>query len=150
MQELAAAVVNLYEPLAQQREISLQQMLTPVAGRGERELLLQAVCHLFDNAIKFSPTGACITIDLRRGGDGIVLAIYDQGRGIDRNDLAWVCERFFRGEWARDTHGSVLGLSMVKAICAHHCAAISLHDNDPGLTGSITFSRVSGILGGVA
>lgn len=95
MQALAAAAVDLYEPLAQQRELSLQQMLTPVAGRGERELLLQAVCYLFDNAVKFSPTGACITIDLRRGGDGIVLAISDQGRGIDRNDFARVFERTF-------------------------------------------------------
>lgn len=150
MQALVAAAVDLYEPLAQQREISLQRMLTPRAICGERELLLQAVCHLFDNAIKFSPTGACITIDLRRGGDGIVLAIYDQGRGIDRNDFARVFERFFRGEWGRDTQGCGLGLSMVKAICAHHGAAISLHDNDPGRTVNITFSRVAEILAAVA
>jgi signal transduction histidine kinase len=145
MKDLVRAAVDLYQPLADARGISLHTHSTRATVRGERELLLQAVCNLLDNAIKFSPSQATIEIELRHNEADVELYIADQGIGIDSEDHARIFERFYRGRRARDTEGSGLGLSMVRAICMYHGAAISLYDNEPGLRVEIAIPRAAEI-----
>jgi signal transduction histidine kinase len=143
MQDIVHAAVDLYQPLADARGISLRSHTVRATVRGERELLLQAVCNLLDNAIKFSPSQAIVEIDLRHKETGVELCIADQGIGIDSEDYSRIFERFYRGSRARATEGSGLGLSMVNAICMYHGAAISLYDNDPGLRVEISLPRAA-------
>ena len=57
----------------------------------------------------------------------------DQGPGIPPEDRARATERFFRGESARSTPGSGLGLSLVQAVAMLHGGTLRLEDNRPGL-----------------
>lgn len=83
---------------------------------GEPEALERAFTNLLDNAVKFSPPGGTITVELI--GDRFRVA--DEGPGIAEADLPHVFERFYRSEHARTTPGSGLGLSIVaQTIQAH-------------------------------
>ena len=150
MEDIVHAAVDLYQPFADERGISLRAHTTRATVRGERELLLQAVCNLLDNAIKFSPSQATVEIDLRQSEAGVELYIADQGIGIDSEDHSRIFERFYRGGRARDTEGSGLGLSMVNAICMYHGAAISLDDNNTGLRVTISIPGDPGLFGMLA
>jgi signal transduction histidine kinase len=66
-------------------------------------------------------------------GNAIAIAVSDQGVGIPAEDRARATDRFFRGETARNTPGSGLGLSLVLAVAHLHGGALKLEDNAPGL-----------------
>lgn len=137
--EIVTAAVELYEPLASERNLVIRQALPAIEVRGERELLLQAVCNLFDNAVKFSPPGSVIEVEVRRDDAHILLSVADHGPGIAAGDEDRVFERFYRGDRARQTEGSGLGLSLVHAVSVYHGATISVQDNNPGLTVILVF-----------
>ena len=90
--------------------------LNPLYLVGEPETLERAITNLLDNAVKFSPPGGTITVEL----SGDRLRVADEGPGIADEDLPHVFERFYRSEHARATTGSGLGLSIVaQTIQAH-------------------------------
>ncbi len=90
--------------------------LEPLYLIGEPDALERAFTNLLDNAVKFSPPGGTITVELI--GDRFRVA--DEGPGIAEEDLPHVFERFYRSDDARTTPGSGLGLSIVaQTIQAH-------------------------------
>jgi signal transduction histidine kinase len=100
---------------------------------GDRDLLLQAVANLLDNAVKFTPPGGRVTLAARRGAEGLVeVEIADDGPGLDAADRARAGERFFRADAARATPGSGLGLSLVRAVAMLHGGELRLADARPG------------------
>jgi signal transduction histidine kinase len=64
---------------------------------------------------------------------GVEIAVVDQGPGIPEADRARAAERFFRGESARNTPGSGLGLALVQAVAQLHGGGLRLADASPGL-----------------
>jgi two-component system OmpR family sensor kinase len=74
--------------------------------------------NLLDNAVKFSPPGGLVTLDLASTGGEAVLKVSDDGPGIDPEDLPQLFERFYRGASARtrETPGAGLGLALSQAI----------------------------------
>jgi signal transduction histidine kinase len=87
---------------------------------GDRDLLLQVLANLLDNAVKFSPPGATIRIAAVLNGGSVLVRVADQGPGLSVPDRARVGERFFRADAARTTPGSGLGLSLVRAVVQMH------------------------------
>lgn len=83
---------------------------------GEADTLERAVTNLLDNAVKFSPAGGTIRVQL----EGDQLRISDQGPGIAEADLPHIFDRFYRSEKARNTPGTGLGLSIVAQTVARH------------------------------
>lgn len=133
-------VIELYEPVAEQSNISIKPDLSAdIEIQGDKDLLFQAVSNVIDNAIKFSPEGGAITARIDGANDRPILCISDQGQGIDVASKERVFDRFYRGEKSRTTAGSGLGLSLVKAVCDLHHITIALDDNAPGLTVSFIF-----------
>lgn len=110
---------------------------------GDSVRLRQVVNNLIDNALKFSPSGTTVTVNLSLDSEHhqAVLQVRDQGCGIDEADKPHLFERFFRGDRARrrdqPTKGTGLGLSICQAIIAAHRGTISV-DNNP--TGGTTFT----------
>ena len=133
---LVQDVIELYEPLAQEKSISLHSWSDPgISYDGDRDLLFQMVANLLDNAVKYTPDGGEIGISLKRmERGGLLLAIRDNGSGIPEADRENVFQRFFRLESSRSEHpGNGLGLSLVRAVVLMHRGSINLLDNYPGL-----------------
>ena len=90
-------------------------------------LLEQAVVNLLDNAIKYSPPETEIVVTARQEGNEIVLAVRDQGPGIEKVHLPRVFERFYRTDKARSRSlgGTGLGLAIVKHVAQAHGGRVS-------------------------
>jgi signal transduction histidine kinase len=99
---------------------------------GDRDLLLQAVANLLDNALKFGPEGGRVRLSARLSGHVAEIAVADDGPGLSAADRGRVGERFFRTDAARTTPGSGLGLSLVRAVVALHGGEVVLGDTHPG------------------
>ena len=125
---------DLYGAVAEERALRLELRLpAQLPAFGDRELIQQAVANLLDNAIKFSPPGGAITLEAGDSGGGLTIVVADRGPGIPEPDRRRATERFFRGESARNTPGSGLGLSLVAAVARLHGGELRLLDNHPGL-----------------
>lgn len=99
---------------------------------GDRDLWLQALSNLLDNAYKYTPTGGAVSIELQREDTHARLRILDTGPGIPSGERRNVFKRFYRLEKHRSQKGTGLGLTLVAAVCKVHNATIEL-DNQDGL-----------------
>ncbi len=71
------------------------------------------------------------------------LSVADEGPGIPEADRPRATERFFRGEAARSTPGSGLGLALVQAVALLHEGALLLEDAHPGLRATLVIPALS-------
>lgn len=142
---VAADVVELYEPLAEEKKLALT--LAPgsaVAIEGNRSLIAQALANLVDNAIKYTPAGGKVRIRVAIAETGVDLSVADSGPGISLADRPRVTERFVRLEASRNSPGTGLGLSLVAAVAHFHNAELVLEDNAPtGLKAVLRFPRTA-------
>jgi two-component system sensor histidine kinase MprB len=90
--------------------------LDPFYVVGVSDALERAVTNLLDNAVKWSPPGGTIRVQL----EGNRLRVADEGPGIAEEDLPRVFDRFFRADTARTTPGTGLGLSIVAQVVRQH------------------------------
>jgi two-component system phosphate regulon sensor histidine kinase PhoR len=102
----------------------------------------QVFSNLLDNALKYTPSGGRITIDVQKEGENFNVAIQDTGAGIPPADVAHIFERFYRADKARtrEQGGTGLGLSIVKHIVQSHGGTVraeSVHGK--GTTVILTF-----------
>ncbi|PWC29265.1 sensor histidine kinase [Teichococcus aestuarii] len=95
---------------------------------GDRDLLLQVVANLLDNAVKFTVPGGNITLSAQRESEWVLVRVADEGPGLSAQDRGRVGERFFRADSARTTPGSGLGLSLVRAVVQLHGGALWFED----------------------
>jgi signal transduction histidine kinase len=133
-------VVELYEPLACERDIELVlEVSAPQVCKGEADLLFQMFANLLDNAIKYTPDHGQIRVQLgaksdASDGSGHSVVIADTGPGIPVAERKNVFRRFYRVESSRTEHpGHGLGLSLVQAIAQYHHGTVELGSNNPGL-----------------
>jgi two-component system sensor histidine kinase MprB len=99
--------------------------LTPWGLLGDANALERAVLNLLDNATKWSPPGATVTVWLTPSGHGtVLLEVADAGPGIAEADLPYVFERFYRSSTARTQPGSGLGLAIVAQVAARHGGSV--------------------------
>jgi two-component system sensor histidine kinase MprB len=90
-------------------ELTITADVQPWFVQSEPSALERAVVNILDNAVKFSPEGGTIEVQLTRG----VLTVRDHGPGIPADELPHVFDRFWRSPSARALPGSGLGLSIV-------------------------------------
>src|SRR5262249_62268082 len=81
--DLVRAVGDLYEPIAEDKGVAFV-VATNEEGvvKGDRDLLLEAVANLVDNAVKFAPAGGRVELSLSRRGNDAVVIVRDTGPGI--------------------------------------------------------------------
>lgn len=106
-------------------------------------LLIQILTNnLLDNAVKYSPRGSAIRLEVKKGSHSVQLVISDQGPGVPDSEKSQVFKRFYRigNESVRTTQGTGLGLYLCRKIAKDHGASILLSDNIPsGATFTIQF-----------
>jgi signal transduction histidine kinase len=129
---LLADLAELYGAFAEDRGLQLLlEVPDTLSLLGDRELIQQAVANLLDNAIKFSPPGGHIRLVATAEGRRLRIEVCDEGPGIPEADRARAADRFFRGEQARSTPGSGLGLALVQAVAMLHDGTLLLEDASP-------------------
>jgi two-component system sensor histidine kinase MprB len=107
--------------------VSFRVNAAPTVVRGEPQRIQRAVANLVDNAVKWSPAGGTVELDLA-GGE---LTVRDHGPGFEEADLPRVFERFYRAERARGLPGSGLGLAIVRQAAEAH-GGFATAANAPG------------------
>ena len=138
LEALVRDAAELYEALAEEKQLRFSASIDPgVSVDGDRDLLFQALINLLDNAIKYTPAGGAVSIELKRAADSVDIAVGDSGSGIAEAERDKVGQRFYRLESSRSTPGSGLGLSLVKAVARLHRATLLLEDNAPGLRATL-------------
>jgi signal transduction histidine kinase len=144
MVELINDVMELYEPLAEDKRLRFEKAIrAQLIFHGDRDLLFQALANLLDNAIKYTPPSGHIQLTLENDGDDVCLQLCDSGPGIPETQHEQVFQRFFRLEQSRTTPGNGLGMSLVQAVMQRHHLKLQLQDNQPGLCVNIHFPSTS-------
>jgi signal transduction histidine kinase len=120
--QLVQEVAETYASQAEQAGLSFDLVLpaTPVSVTGDQAQLRRALGNLMDNAIKFTPEGGAVRVELDIENRRAELRVEDTGIGIPEQDLPHLFSRFHRGSTAAAYPGSGLGLAIVKAIVEAH------------------------------
>lgn len=125
--ELARAVTKRFWPQARSQHIDLgletppQPLWLPV----QRALIEEALANLLDNALRYTPAGGRVTVQVEAGEEGARLSVSDSGPGIPPEELPQAMQRFFRASNSQGT-GSGLGLAIVSAIAKRHHGSFAL------------------------
>jgi len=124
--EAAAAVA----PYARERGVALQSRIAPglplVAV--DRDRLMQVVYNLLDNAIRHTPAGGSVTVEIEAGIGEVRLLVADTGPGIPPEEIGRIFDRFYRLDAARSraSGGTGLGLAIVKTLVEAHNGRVSV------------------------
>ncbi len=115
LDEVVEALVQRARRRAGER-VDVRLSTEPTVVAGEPERISRAVSNLLDNAIKWSPAGGRVDVELAGG----TLTVRDHGPGFATDDLPHVFERFYRADRARGMPGSGLGLAIVRQAAEAH------------------------------
>ncbi len=138
---LARSACDALVPLAKRRDIYLKVVAPtePVIVHGDPARLGQILTNLLTNAVKFSPDGATVELDMRHDARRVILEVRDHGLGIAPAFLPHVFERFRQqDEGLRRTRGGLgLGLAIAKELADLHEATLTAES--PGTGQGATF-----------
>jgi len=135
---LVPDVVDAYRDEMRDAGLVLDADLTPqpLPVSGDRLRLWQAVAHLLQNALKFSPPGGRVSVRLRRAGEARAeISVRDRGVGIGPDLLPHVFEVFTQADHTLDRAkgGLGIGLAVVKGVIEHHGGEVrASSDGEPG------------------
>jgi signal transduction histidine kinase len=133
LHEMLGEICDIYEPIAENKNVDLRvEVRHRLSVRGDRDLLFEAVANLVDNAIKFTPEGGKVAIELLRGDRETIMRVTDTGCGIGEQEREAVLRRFYRSDKIRNTPGVGLGLNLVAAIVKLHGFRLAIHSGPGG------------------
>lgn len=132
LHEVARAVIDQMQMIAPTHRFELRSSGDAVV-LGERDHLEQMISSLVDNAVKYSPDGGPITVEVARRGDEIAFSIGDKGIGIPQEQIGLIFDLFFRTREAEEHRmpGLGLGLYITRAIVERHGGRITV-ESEPG------------------
>lgn len=131
LRELAREAVELFADASPRHAVAIEAGEEPVRARCDPARVAQVLNNLLSNAIKYSPAGGNVVVSAGREGGLAVLAVADEGIGVDLEDRDRIFEPFRRGASARELPGVGLGLSISRRIAEAHGGRIEV-GNRPG------------------
>lgn len=138
--QLAADVIDLYTPTAEEKAVVLKRSGDGASVNGHPQLLANAVANLVENAIRHAPAASEVLLEVSSGLRGATISVADHGPGVLPADHGRILERFVRLDNSRGRPGAGLGLSLVSAVARLHDAELELADNIPGLRVTLLFA----------
>jgi signal transduction histidine kinase/ActR/RegA family two-component response regulator len=136
--------VQAMQPVAEAKSVRVICEADDPLGliEGDSARLQQVVSNLLSNALKFTPAGGRVTVELRRQAERITLTVTDTGQGISEEFLPWVFEPFRQADASSTrVHGGLgLGLSIVKHLVEAHHGTIRAESAGPGRGARFTAS----------
>lgn len=147
--EIIDSIIDIFEGVCAKRYIVMRKNCTTsdTIVHADKTKIQQVIYNLVDNAIKFSPHGATITISISSANEKVFISVKDTGKGIEKENQPKVWERFYKTDASRgkDKQGSGLGLSIIREIIRAHDETITL-SSTPGVGSEFTFSLKKGTL----
>ena len=134
-------VAIMFRPRCRQSGIELifdePEDIIPVYG--DKSRLKQVMVNLLDNSIKYTPAGGTIeiTVDYDRKNSLVSVSVKDNGKGIHKEDIEKVTQKFYKGKGAK--RGSGIGLALVKEIITIHGGQFTV-DSEYGKYTNMTFT----------
>ena len=116
LDEQLRLVILTMEPQWSKKNIEMDIDLVPSMISSSEELLWQVWSNLLDNAIKFTPEGGTICVQMSRGSDATLVCIKDNGEGMDEKTQEHIFDKFYQGDKTRASKGNGLGLALVKRV----------------------------------
>ncbi|MBW1994698.1 MAG: HAMP domain-containing histidine kinase [Deltaproteobacteria bacterium] len=120
-------IMDMYQYVAEEKGIEIK---TYCPGRLyvtiDQNRISQAISNLLDNAIKYTPSGGRITIEVYENNAACFIKLNDTGIGISPRDLPRIWDRLYRADPSRSSKGLGLGLSVVKAIVKAHNGSVDV------------------------
>ncbi len=136
--------VERIRPQAEEKGIEVATSFDSVPVEGSRRDLAIAVRNILENAIRHTPGGGTITVEVQDAIDEAMISVRDTGEGIPTRDLERVFERFYRVDAARSRQsgGTGLGLAIVKHVVEGHRGRVDLESElGVGSTFTITIPK---------
>ena len=124
---------------AEQKDISVESALDDAMVPANGRDVAIAVRNLLDNAIRYTPAGGSVSVEVSLKGPEALISVSDTGEGIPTRDIERVFERFYRVDSARSrgTGGTGLGLSIVRHVVEGHGGRVSV-DSELGAGSTFT------------
>jgi len=130
------SALALVQTRAQSKSITLHHHIDPAVEfiDGEAVLIEETVTNMLLNAVKYTPAGGSVSLDVKRDGAFVQVRITDTGIGVPPADLMRIFEEFYRADNARATErdGTGLGLAFAKQVVERHGGRIWAENNPTG------------------
>jgi signal transduction histidine kinase len=145
--DLIALVDECVGAARQRHRLSLDQLssvshgLRPLESTvmGDADELRTAITNLLDNAVKYSPEGVRVAVEVLAQGDDLLIRVSDQGVGIPHTDLKRIFKRFYRvGRIRTRVKGTGLGLFIVRTVLRRHRGSVIAESAGEGKGTTIT------------
>jgi len=128
-------VLNDLDGAALMKEIALDKVVsgTPYKIDGDAIRLYRCILNLVDNAVKYCPEKAQVTVSLEFGEE-IVIRVRDTGRGLPEEELPFIFDKYYQGKGGGHTKkaGIGIGLPMVRSTVQAHGGTITAHNVEGG------------------
>lgn len=127
-----------FEPVAERKGLSIQlSVKNNYTGYGDESRIKQVLSILIDNAIRHTPSGGKVSVQLTNDNDKTILTVSDTGEGIEPQYLDKIFDRFYQVDKSRSNGGAGLGLAIAKCIIESHSGIIDV-DSTPGFGTTFT------------
>jgi signal transduction histidine kinase len=145
LEEIVDDATRAIAHVAARRQVTVElRTMTQAPFRGDPDLLGRVFLNLLDNAIKHSPTGGAVVVEMAERAGHHDISVIDEGPGIPAELRETVFERFYRGDSSRGRTGETagesagdgagLGLSIARRIVTTHGGTIVVAESRPGRT----------------
>jgi signal transduction histidine kinase len=116
LEDAVGSAMSTIAASAQAKGLRLEADLVDVSGLACSPSLVRVLQNLLTNAVRHTPADGTVRVEARRTGDALQLSVADTGTGIPPEEASKIFEPFYRGDPARSSAGSGIGLTLAKRI----------------------------------
>ncbi len=125
--DIVVRAIDLYRDVADAKGVALDSKLQPdVSVMADGTRLQQVAANLIDNALKYTPPGGRVDVEVTQDGGKALLRVRDNGPGINPDELPRIWDRLFRGDASRTERGLGLGLCLVRGFVKAHGGTVDV------------------------
>jgi signal transduction histidine kinase len=136
LNQLVAKVVSRFEPQVQKKDLQIDVIFPPDSPliTIDPQRIEQILINLLSNAVRHSPEGHIIQIEIKMHKKYVNLTVHDQGEGIPEEEIPFIFERFYKSSTSRkrDDGGTGLGLSISKKLAQAHGGNLEVRNHPEG------------------
>lgn len=138
LDEVILQSLNAVRPLASERQVTIESAESDAVAFGDGNRLVQVLVNFLSNAVKYSPDGGTVKVDVSSTSDWHEVRVTDEGPGIDPEYHELIFHRYLQTNSATQKEGTGLGLAIAKTIIEQHGGTIGV-DSEPGNGSSFWF-----------